>query len=276
VRSDSEQWQLQGSAAERYERYLVPIVTLQWARDLVSRVGVARGDRLLDVACGTGIVARTAAECVGGSGRVVGLDLNSGMLAVARSFPKIGGVSMEWCEGSALALPFDEDEFDVVLCQFGLQFLPDPGAALREMRRALVGGRPIGASVFAEIELNPAALAFSDSLDVHLGEGASAAKRSEHSLADSARLRALFQGARFSRVQIETVEKTSRYPSIPDYVRFQLLATPLSGVLDDYDEPERERLIGLIVEELSGRLARFVRGREFAFPQVAHIAIATA
>src|SRR5690348_17674240 len=78
--SDPEQWQLQGPAPELYERYLVPVVTLQWARDLVARLEVRRGDRLLDVACGTGVVARVAAERVGSGGRVAGLDLNSGML----------------------------------------------------------------------------------------------------------------------------------------------------------------------------------------------------
>lgn len=137
MRGDLQQWQLRGSAAELYERYLVPVVTLRWAVDLVARVEVARNDRLLDVACGTGVVARAAAERVGHGGRVVGLDLNPEMLGVARSCPAVGGVSIEWCEGRALALPFEAGEFGVVLCQFGLQFVADPSVAVREMRRCL-------------------------------------------------------------------------------------------------------------------------------------------
>jgi ubiquinone/menaquinone biosynthesis C-methylase UbiE len=276
VRGDIEQWQLRGSAAELYERYLVPIVTWQWAVDLVARVEVRRGDGLLDVACGTGVVARAAAERVGSGGRVVGLDLNSEMLAVARSFPKVGAVPMEWCEGSALALPFDAGEFGVVLCQFGLQFFPDPLAALREMRRVLAPAGRVGVSVFAEIERNPVAHALSDALDRQLGEGASFAKRNEHALADRDVVGSLFPEAGFARVRIETVEKTSRYPSVSDYVRFQLQATPLAAVLDPYDRPERDRLTTLVVDELATRLATFVREREFAFPQVAHIATAIA
>src|SRR5262249_17441307 len=157
-------------------------------------------------------------------GRVVGLDLNPGMLGVARSFSEVGGVPIEWYEGSALALPFDEGEFGVVLCQFGLQFFPDPPVALREMRRVLEPRGRVGVSVFAEIERNPVAQALSNALDERLGEGASAAKRSEHALSDREDLRSLFEEAGFAGVRIETIAKTSRYPSVSDYVRFQLRA----------------------------------------------------
>jgi ubiquinone/menaquinone biosynthesis C-methylase UbiE len=276
VQGDLEQWQLRGSAADLYERYLVPVVTLQWAVDLVARVGVQRGDRLLDVACGTGVVARAAAEHVGNSGRVVGLDLNSGMLAVARSFSKVGAVPIEWYEGSALSLPFGVGEFGVVLCQLGLQFFPDPLIAMQEMRRVLARDGRVGVSVFAEIEQNPVAQALSDALDRQLGQGASAAKRNEHALADRDRLRSLLRASGFEGVRIETVAKTSRYPSVSEYVRFQLQATPLAAVFDPFEQAERDRLTSLLVDELGARLATLVREREFAFPQVAHIATAIA
>jgi ubiquinone/menaquinone biosynthesis C-methylase UbiE len=80
-----EQWQLEGNSAELYERYLVPAVALPWALNLVERVGVGAGDRVLDVACGTGAVARVAAERVGDSAYVVGVDVNSAMLGVAKA-----------------------------------------------------------------------------------------------------------------------------------------------------------------------------------------------
>ena len=273
---DLEQWQLRGSAAELYERYLVPAVTLQWAVDLVSRVGVGGGDRLLDVACGTGVVARVAAERVGSGGRVAGLDLNSGMLAVARSFSRVGDLELEWFEGSALALPFGALQFGVVVCQFGLQFFPDPLVAVREMRRVLVPGGTVGVSVFDEIERNPVAHALSDALDRHLGAGASAAKRSEHALANRETIRSLFGEAGFTRLRIDSVEKTSHYPSVSAFVEFQLQATPLAAAIDPYDKPQRERLAALLVDELEARLAAFVGEREFAFPQAAHVATAIA
>lgn len=274
MHDDFDQWQLRGSAAELYERYLVPAVTLQWAVDLVSRVGIQEGDRLLDVATGTGVVARVAAERIGSGGRVVGLDLNPGMLAVARS--TVSAVQIEWIEGSALAPPFEVDEFGVVLCQLGLQFFPDPLAALREMRRVLVPGGKVAASVFAEIELNPVALALSDALDRHASAGASAAKRSEHALADREGLRLLFGEAGFTDVRIETVAKTSHYPSVSAYVDFQLQATPLAAILDPGDPAERDRLAAALCAELGTKVGAFVREQEFAFPQTAHIATAVA
>ena len=114
--SDHEHWQLNGSAPELYERYLVPAITRIWASDLIDRVAEP-GQSLLDVACGTGVVARLAAERMR-TGRVVGLDLNEGMLAVARSVP-VTGAPIEWREGSALSLPFEDRSFDLVLCQLG-------------------------------------------------------------------------------------------------------------------------------------------------------------
>jgi hypothetical protein len=144
------------------------------------------------------------------------------------------------------------------------------------MRRVLAPGGRVGVSVFAELERNPVAHALSDALDRQLGEGASFAKRNEHALADRDVVGSLFREAGFVGVGIETVAKTSRYPSLSEYVRFQLQATPLAVVLEPLGPPERERLTARVVDELATRLAAFMHEREFAFPQVAHIATATA
>jgi ubiquinone/menaquinone biosynthesis C-methylase UbiE len=135
-----ESWQLRGSAPELFERYLVPAVTAPWAADLVSLTDPPLGAHLLDVACGTGIVARLAAQRVGPTGHVVGLDLNPGMLAVARGLPPLPGAPIAWREASAVALLFPEATFDVVLCQQGLQFFshrptPRPSTASTPDRR---------------------------------------------------------------------------------------------------------------------------------------------
>ena len=128
-------WQLEGNAAELYQRYLVPGITAKWAEDLVRRAQLREGDKVLDVACGTGVVARLAAKKVT-PGHVTGLDLNAGMLAVARNVFNQGG-PVNWVEGSALDLPFPSGHFDVILCQLGLQFFPDQSRALFEMRRVV-------------------------------------------------------------------------------------------------------------------------------------------
>ena len=183
-----EQWQLDGDAAELHQRHLVSAVTVGWAADLVERVGLRRGERVLDVACGTGVVARAAAGRVGRTGHVAGIDINAAMLAVARSLPAGPGASAGWVEGSALGLPFPAGSYDVVLCQLGLQFFPDQPAALAEMRRVLVTGGRLGLTVYGPIEHNPAMFALAGALDRHLGPDASVTKRAEHALADPALL----------------------------------------------------------------------------------------
>jgi ubiquinone/menaquinone biosynthesis C-methylase UbiE len=111
----------------------MPAVTAPWAADLITVAALPVGARVLDVACGTGIVARLAAPHVGQTGQVRGMDLNPRMLAVARALPSTPGAPITWQAGNAVALPFPEATFDRVLCQQGLQFFSDRLAAKREI-----------------------------------------------------------------------------------------------------------------------------------------------
>jgi ubiquinone/menaquinone biosynthesis C-methylase UbiE len=269
-----EQWQLDGSAPELYERYLVPAMTAFWAHDLVDSAGVGPGDRVLDVACGTGIVARVAAAAVGAAGRVDGVDVNPGMLAVARVVPPPAGAHVEWHERSVQALPFADGAFDIVLCQLGLQFFPDRTDALRELRRVLVPGGRLALNVFGPIEHNPATHALADALDRHIGAHASVAKRTEHALADTAELHVLVAAAGFDDVVIRTATRSVRFPSPDDYVRIQLAATPLAAVIGEHDAEERSRLIAVLVEDVGTALAPYVGPAGLAFPQEVHVLVA--
>src|SRR5689334_24022530 len=142
------------------------------------------------------------------------------MLAIARSkSPKI-----EWIEGSAPDLPFDRDSFDIVLCQLGLQFFPDRLLALREMVRVLKPGGRAGFNVYSAIEKTPAAYAFVQALDQHLGEEASRTKRSEHLSCDAREIADWAKQAGFDIVDVTAVTKQIKFPSMSDYVRFQLTA----------------------------------------------------
>ena len=113
----------QPTFAAVYERALVPSLFKPFAEVLLERSGLAMGESVLDVACGTGVVTRLAAEAVGPTGAVVGLDVNPGMLAVARNETP-SDVTIEWCEATAESVPLDDDSFDAVLCQMSLQFIP--------------------------------------------------------------------------------------------------------------------------------------------------------
>jgi SAM-dependent methyltransferase len=131
--TDPESWQLSTDAAEVYESCFVPAIFGAWARPVADAAAIKTGDRVLDVGCGTGVLAREALERVGRQGQVVGLDLNEGMLAVAaRAEPRI-----EWRQGDAASLPFEDASFGVVVSQFALMYFPERATALSEMWRTL-------------------------------------------------------------------------------------------------------------------------------------------
>jgi ubiquinone/menaquinone biosynthesis C-methylase UbiE len=269
-----EPWQLDGSAAELYQRHLVPAMTAHWAADLVQRVDVRESDRVLDVACGTGVVACAAADRAGHGGRVAGVDINAGMLAVARSLPGGQGARIAWFEASAIALPFSDASHDVVLCQLGLQFFADRPAALAEMRRVLRSGGRLGVNVFGPIEHNPAPFALSQAIDRRIGPDASATKRAEHALADTALLRMLVADAGFGQITIVTQTRFVRFAGAADYVRIQLAATPLASLRRHLAREEAKRLTELLIEDVAASLEPFQTAHGLEFPQEAHVLLA--
>jgi ubiquinone/menaquinone biosynthesis C-methylase UbiE len=269
-----EPWQLEGGAAELYQRHLVPAMTAHWAADLVRRVDVRGSDRVLDVACGTGVAARAAAGRAGPAGRVVGIDINAAMLAVARSLPGGQGARIAWFEASALALPVRDASHDVVLCQLGLQFFADRPAALAEIHRVLRPGGRLGVSVFGAIEHNPATFALSQALDRRIGPDASAAKRAEHALADPALLRTLVAGAGFGQITIVTQTRVVRFAAAGDYVRIQLAATPLAALRTPLARADAQRLTELLVADVAASLEPYQTARGLEFPQEAHVLLA--
>ena len=271
--SEQEQWQLDGSAPELYERYLVPAITSVWAADLIDRANPKRGETVLDIACGTGAVTRRAADRMK-SGRVVGLDFNSGMLGVARSVAS-AGATIEWCEGSALDLPFESASFDLVLCQLGLQFFSDRPGALAEMKRVLSPAGRIALSVYSSIERTSAAYAFAQALDRHLGPESSKIKRAEHIFDKPDALSGIMIEAGFVDVVVETVVKIIRLPSVIEYVRFQLTATPMASLVSSRSEVERERVVGAVADHAQSLLEpEMLRDGRLSFSQEAYVATA--
>jgi ubiquinone/menaquinone biosynthesis C-methylase UbiE len=131
-----------GTGAENYERYFVPAIATPVSAGLLQAAALQPGERVLDAACGTGLIARLAAEQVGSTGSVTAIDIAPDMIDVARATPSRTGAPIDWQAGDAAALPLPDDSYDVVLCQMGLMFMEDRPAAVAEMRRVLVpGGR---------------------------------------------------------------------------------------------------------------------------------------
>ena len=148
----AETFNLSLEAAELYESAFVPAFFAQWAPAVCAAAGVGPGQRVLDVACGTGIVARTAAGLVAPTGSVVGVDLNEAMLTVARRVSP----SLEFRRGDAAALPFPDESFDTALCQLALMFFPDPGAAVGEMARVVRPGGSVAILVPSALDAQAA------------------------------------------------------------------------------------------------------------------------
>lgn len=265
-----ERWQLTGTGPENYEQYQVPSVFEPLARTFLDRVPIERGHRVLDVACGTGIVARLSAPLVGDTGRITGIDLNAGMIDVARQFVPAEGPQIEWRQGDASALPFDDAQFDIVLCQQGLQFVPDPALALREMYRVLAPGGWLALCVWRTVDHSPCNLACMDALKRHVGEDVAEKLRAPFELGDDDRLRDLISEAGFSDVAIRQADVTRRMLEPALSVPGHLASTPVGPDLAALDDRTRQALI----DDIADALAPYVSDGGLAVPQGTHLVLA--
>lgn len=268
--SQQGQWQVAGSAPEIYERELVPAVFGVWAPILVELAPPRPSECVLDVACGTGVVARIAATRVGPSGTVVGIDLNSGMLSVARSMaspdPQSGG-QLQWQEASADKLPFPDGSFNVVYCQLGLQFFADRPAALREMRRVLGTEGRLALMVWRGIHESPGFAVLADALQRHVGQAAAAIMRAPFGLSNADELEALLRAAGFQDVAIQQRSGTVRFPSVERFVLSYVGGSPLAGPVSRVDDAARAALI----TDVRNALGKFTSNDGLAFPIAAHL-----
>ncbi|MFI7482293.1 methyltransferase domain-containing protein [Kocuria sp. M1R5S2] len=224
-----EDFRLSVDAAEVYEAKFVPAMFGRWAPHLVRAAGVRPGQSVLDVACGTGVVAREAARLLQGRGRVVGLDVNAGMLTVARRVAP----ELEWVEADAVALPFPDGSFDVVLCQAGLMFLPDPGRALREMARVAVAGGTVAVQVWDELREQTAWTPFYGVVERHAGPDAVDLIGSYWRLGDLVELNEGLAGAGLRTLDTLTRTDTADFPSVEEFVATEVGGTPLRSRLTD-------------------------------------------
>ncbi|WP_340116859.1 methyltransferase domain-containing protein [Pelagibius sp. 7325] len=221
-----ESGQLTKTAAEVYEEFFVPALFGEWAARLCDVLRVGEDRRVLDVACGTGCLAREAAR----RGAVVtGIDCNGGMLAVARRLDD----TVDWCEGTAEALPFEDASFDATACQFGLMFFEDRVKALAEMWRVTKPGGRLAVAVWDSLDRTAGYAAMAALLQRLFGENIAAALRAPFVLGDSGHLRALFESAGIASPRIKTVVGEAHFPSIEDWVRTDIKGWTLADALDD-------------------------------------------
>jgi ubiquinone/menaquinone biosynthesis C-methylase UbiE len=256
------------SPAEVYEDFLVRWQFRPWTAVLLAEAGIRPGERILDLATGTGIVAREAAPFVGERGRVVALDINPAMMAVGQSLPEPAGASIEWLEGNAAALPLPDAAFDVVLCQQGLQYFADRPAAAAEVRRVLTSGGRALLVVWRALAHNPVQEALNAASQYRVGVAPLA---TAFGLCDAGELGRLFESAGFTDMMVTDRELVVVFPSRADFTRRMVesvayVVPELAGL----DSLQRAELVRAIDEDVRATLQSYAWGGGLASPMAAH------
>jgi SAM-dependent methyltransferase len=258
--------QAQIDAAHAYEALFVPALFGQWAPKVAEAAQVQPGQRVLDVACGTGVLAREVASRIGSVGRVVGIDPSPGMVAVAKQLAP----DIEWREGVAESLPFPDQSFDAVVSQFGLMFFTDRRQALREMLRVLAPRGRLAVAVWDSLDNIPAYASEVALLERMAGRQAADALRAPFVLGNRRELASLFSDAGLSSAEITNHHGTAQFPSIRTMVEADLRGwLPVMGVILAEDQ------IGRILEAADQALSSYATadGRA-AFHLSAHLVTA--
>ena len=252
--------------ARAYEQLYVPALFGQWTGPMIEAAQIRKGWNVLDVGCGTGVLARAVLERVGPSGTVTGLDPNPGMLAVARE----QAPEVDWQEGAAESLPFPDQHFDAVVSQFGLMFFQNRVAALREMLRVLKPGGCLAIAVWDAVENIPGFWTQLKLIERLAGPAAAEASAAPFVLGDRATLAGLFQEAGADSAEISTVRGQATFPAIRTMVEAELRGwLPVMGV------HLAEDVIQEILWVAEGEFAGYsTDGGTFAFDVTAHVVTA--
>lgn len=256
--------------AETYESYMMPTLFGPWASRLVQSANPRPGERVLDVACGTGVVARQVASRIGPKGTIVGLDLNPKMLAVARTMAKRDGLAIDWQEGRAESLRFPDSSFELVLCQFALMFFTDLRASLAEMCRVLSQGGRVFLSVWQGLERHPFYQTLHEVIRKRVGMSG---VQDIFSLGDAGKLRTLLTDAGLQRVEVEPMSMTARFPDPEGFLAGEIdVDTAAIPAMQHLDDGARRAITEAIRDDMEARLREATEGDYVVIPFHAHIA----
>jgi ubiquinone/menaquinone biosynthesis C-methylase UbiE len=258
---DNETGQVSDEAARIYEEFYLPALFEEWPPLVVNAAKIQQGDRVIDVACGTGALAIAVYEHVGPEGAVVGIDVNDGMLNIARSKSS----SIEWLNAPAEALPFNDDQFDRVVSQFGLMYFEDQERAIQEMMRVLQQDGFLAVVVWDKLENNPGVAA-----EEHLWQQVFGTEPDEtpYRLGDKRVLEDLFKSSGINDARITTHKGTARFDSIESWIHTGAKGWTADDALSD---DQLRLLLKTAEEELTS--FRTAQGA-VTFPTSAHVVTA--
>jgi len=256
------------TAGEAYEKHMVPGMFARWTERAVALAALRPGEHLVDIACGTGIGARTAAKVLGSGGRVAALDIDAGVIEVGRR-QRADGAPIEYHCVSALEMPFPDGAFDVALCLQGVQFFPDRVKGFAEMRRVLKPGGRLVATIWGPLETNKGHAAVVRALESRQVD-ASAAKRA-CSFADPAEIRDAISRAGFSKVELVIEDGFSEFASLDSFLEGMTVGSPSTRKAVQLI-PESGK--GQFLDDVRAALAQYVMGGKLAYPMRTHIVMA--
>lgn len=247
--------QYTGTAAELYQSFFVPAIAAPVSGELLREAALKPGERVVDLACGTGVITRAAAERVGATGSVTGVDLAPDMLAVAAG-TAAAGAPITWQQGDAASLPLPDESYDVVLCQMGLMFFEDRAAALAEARRVLVPGGRIVVNTPGPIQ--PLLQAVQQAIVDHIDPGLGAFVGAVFSISDPTMIVELLTGAGFPSATGR--EYTARFdlPGPAEFLWSYINLTPLGAFVAGAPEDAKQAMERAVVDAWTPSL---VRGR---------------
>ena len=246
------------SPSEIYEQYMVPGIFSRLSATLLELVAPQPGERVLDLACGTGVVARMAAPMVQPGGEVFGVDFNPAQIATARSIDS----SIEWREGDAGSLPFADREFDLIVCQQGFQFFPDRVQAVREIHRVVKPGGRVGITVWSSIENSPGYLAIAHALDKTVGSSAAGLLDELFAFPSSDDVGRVFADGGFSDAIVETHQIDAFFSSAEEFTR----AIAVGSIMRRPQTRFSEETLALMAADVAIEIAPYLTGNRLSFP----------
>jgi ubiquinone/menaquinone biosynthesis C-methylase UbiE len=262
------------SPAELFDNFFGPTLFEPWSEILLEHANLKQGEHVLDLACGTGTVARKAAPMADREGKVVGVDINPGMLEVARTRPVSDGLQIEWQLGDASALDFPDNSFDLVLCQQGLQFFPDRWAALKEIQRILKADGRLALNLWQSLDKHAVFHALAEA-EARILNVPTANVSAPFHFPDAAELKALLKAAGYKNIQISAQTLDAVFPSVEAFVELTLFAT--TAFLPEFDPSDEEgflQLSQLVSEEIAPVLDQHRSGERLIFPMHWNIGLA--
>jgi ubiquinone/menaquinone biosynthesis C-methylase UbiE len=234
-----------GTAAELYQAFFVPSIADPVSGELLRAAALQPGARVLDVACGTGAVTRAAAEQIGPTGSVTGIDVAPEMIAVAESIPS-GGAPITWEQADAASLPLPDEFYDVGLCQMGLMFMEDRAGALGELHRVVAPGGRVAVNTPGRIQPLFEAMerAIADNLDPRFGAFVSAV----FSMHDPSALADLLREAGFGDVSSKEYRVIFDLPGPIEFLWNYINLTPMGALVADAPEQAKAAMERQVVD----------------------------